>query len=185
MVRWLRLKAPGAGSPCPIPGQGTKARVLQLNIQYSQIKSNRKQQAALGRDVKLLKTEDDLSSAPAVAFKVRRPAAAVHPRSGAELGHLREKSITNHEVCVWGNHPSNVTAGQRCFQATRRPQHVCHAWACGAVCRTRKEMGLERESPHQRWAGGSWRFRGMASTRPVSSWAGCRVPCCPGSSLEL
>lgn len=34
--------------------------------------------------VKLPKTEDDLSSAPRVAFKVRRPAADVKPRGGAD-----------------------------------------------------------------------------------------------------
>lgn len=39
MVRRLRLKAPNGEGLCSIPGQGTKARVLQLKFQYSQIKN--------------------------------------------------------------------------------------------------------------------------------------------------
>ena len=38
MVQWLRLRAPGAGGPGSIPGQGTRSHVLQLKIRMPQMK---------------------------------------------------------------------------------------------------------------------------------------------------
>lgn len=36
----VKTKAPNGGGLCSITGQGTKAHVLQLKLQYSQIKNN-------------------------------------------------------------------------------------------------------------------------------------------------
>ena len=38
MVQWLRLCAPNAGGPGSIPGQGTRSRMLQLNISHTAMK---------------------------------------------------------------------------------------------------------------------------------------------------
>ena len=47
VVQWLRVRAPNAGGPCSIPGQGTSSHTLQLKIppatirmQYTQINKN-------------------------------------------------------------------------------------------------------------------------------------------------
>ena len=39
MVQWLRLHAPNAGGLGLIPGQGTRAHILQLRVHMLQLKS--------------------------------------------------------------------------------------------------------------------------------------------------
>ena len=38
VVQWLRLRAPNAGGPGSIPGQGTRSRMLQLRAHMLQLK---------------------------------------------------------------------------------------------------------------------------------------------------
>ncbi|TEA32556.1 hypothetical protein DBR06_SOUSAS4910043, partial [Sousa chinensis] len=38
VVQWLRLRAPKAGGPGSIPGQGTRAYMLQLRVCMPQLK---------------------------------------------------------------------------------------------------------------------------------------------------
>ena len=38
MVQWLRLHTPNAGGPGLIPGQGTRAHMLQLRARGSQLR---------------------------------------------------------------------------------------------------------------------------------------------------
>ena len=39
VVQWLRLRAPNAGGPGSIPGQGTRSRMLQRRSQVLQLKT--------------------------------------------------------------------------------------------------------------------------------------------------
>ena len=41
MVHWLRLHAPNAGDSGSIPGQGTRARMMQLKIPHAATKISR------------------------------------------------------------------------------------------------------------------------------------------------
>ena len=38
VVQWLRLRAPNAGGPGSIPGQGTRSHVPQLSVPVQQLK---------------------------------------------------------------------------------------------------------------------------------------------------
>ena len=38
VVQWLRIRAPNAGGPGSIPGQGTRSRMLQLRAHMLQLK---------------------------------------------------------------------------------------------------------------------------------------------------
>ena len=40
VVQWLRLRAPNAGNPGLIPGQGTRFHLQQLKILHATIKTN-------------------------------------------------------------------------------------------------------------------------------------------------
>ena len=39
MVWWLRFRAPSAGSPGSIPGQGTRSRMPQLRLPHAETKT--------------------------------------------------------------------------------------------------------------------------------------------------
>ena len=47
MVQWLRLRAPKAGCPSPIPGQGTRSHMLQLRVQMPKLQDPAKTYAGM------------------------------------------------------------------------------------------------------------------------------------------